>query len=409
MSAESYVRRCAEDGLRDVVDEDEGRGSDLQDRVRALVVIGLLEADVATTILSSYGRARALRGLHTPGAYDDRQPVRAVEQRRVRGCRAEVEVSGTTVVLRHVSLSPSRTRLAVTLRFARATGSPAGRRHRSQFNGPPDLDLRDDKGRAVRAHFAGGGGGAEWRGWYEAQPGLSPDTAWIEVAGTRLLLLDAVAGASATVEDLTDDERPLEERAVRYLDQCVEYGHPGLERNSLAAVVDTLVSCGALSADSPAVAKVLNASGGPHSMAYPGSGPWIFQPMHGGRGPQKPTGSILVGMTTPSFDGVSITVTELESTPHGFRIEVDGSGPVEFGHGYVSRFDTPRLSFTATDDLGNRYRGSIAEFEPGDDEFRGSVEFEPTLDTKAAELDLAFTTDRARAIVHVPLRWDESG
>jgi hypothetical protein len=406
MSAESYVRRCAEDGLRDVVDVDEERGGELQDRVRALVVVGLLEADVATTILSSYGRARALRGLHSPGVYDDQRPVGTVEPRRIRGCRAEVEVSGTTVALRYVSLSPSRTRLAVTLRFAQVTGSSAVRRHRSQFIDPPDLDLRDDKGRSVTAHFAGGGGGSEWRGSYEAEPGLSPDTAWITVAGTRIQLLDAVVGASATVEDLTDDGRSLEERAVRYLDQCVEYGYRGLERNSLAAVVDTLVSCGALSADSPAVATALG-GGGPHSMAFPGSGHWNRRPMHGMRGPQKPTGSILVGVTAPPFDGVSITVTEFESTPHGFRIDVDGSGHADFGHGYAPAIDTPRLSFTATDDLGNRYTGSISEFEHGGDEFRGSVEFEPGLDTKATELDLAFTTDRARAIVHIPLHWSD--
>lgn len=404
IAAETYARRCAEDELRAVDDEDEEPRA-LRERLRALVFVGLLETDVAVRILSAYGRARLLRGLGGYHGVEHDQSTQAPDPARVARCSGEIDLSGATIAPRLVTLSANRTRLAVTIRAGSGGGPGRGRRrrHHLAFLDVDEIILRDDKGRSVTAHFSGGGGGSEWHGWYGAEPGLSPDTAWVEVEGTRLALDDADAGATVTVEALATDELPTEERAHRYLEHCAQTSSV-YEPAPLALVADALITCGALSADSPALTAVLGAEGdgAPHPQAYPGGGRWgSRQSQRASRGRQPVT--VLVGVATPPFDGVSVMVTGLEFTPDGFQIEFDGVGPVEFGHGNEASIGTPRLAMRATDDRGGRYRGSPAQFEQGSEGFSGTIHFTPALDPNASVVDLEFNTERARAIIHVPL------
>jgi hypothetical protein len=406
ISAETYVRRCAEDELRAVHDE-EGEPRGFRERIRALVFVGLLDIEVASGIVSGYGRARAVRGL---GGYPGDEPspgAQAAGPTRVARCSGEIDVSDATIVPRLVTLGPHRTRLAVTIRAASGAGTRRGRRHRPMIFDVDEITLRDDKGRSVTAHLSGGGS-SEWSGWYEAEPGLSPDTAWVDVEGTRLPLDDTRAGATVTVETWADAELSTEQRATRYLDHCAR-SFADQESSALATIAETLVTCGALAPDSPSVTSLVAADedGAPHPTAYPGPG-WAFH-LHSQarRGRQPATATVIIGVTTPPIDGVSVAVTDLESTPDGFQIEIDGVGPVEFSRGYASSIDTPRLATRATDDRGNDYRGSLAEFEGGSEGFSGTVRFTPALDPGASIVNLEFSTERARAIVHVPLQWGD--
>jgi hypothetical protein len=403
--AETYARRCAEDDLRAGHEEDERPGA-FRERVRALVFAGLLDAEVALRILSTYGRARELRGLDGYSTEDHGPPAPAPAPVRVARCSGEIDVSGSTLVPRLVMLGARRTRLAATVRLGSGAPAGRGRRHRPPpFFDVHEITLRDDTGQSVTAHLSGGGGSAEWRGWYEAEPGLSPGTAWIEVEGARLALTDADARATVTVETFPTTGLSTAERAARYLAHCAHSDYADHDPAALAVVADTLVTCGVLDRNAPAVTALLEAGddGGPHPAGFPGGG-WTFgPPARGRRGRPVDAATVLVAATTPPVDGITITVTDLEMTPDGFRIEVAGAGPADFSPGYASRIDTPRLVFRAADDLGNHYRGFRAEFEYGSEGFSGTIHFDPALDPAASAVDLEFSTERARAIVRVPM------
>lgn len=405
IAAETYLRHCAEDELRTDHDEDEEpRG--LGERIRALVFIGLLDAEVGSGIASSYGRARALRGLGSyPGSEHD-VVARAAEPIRVSRCSGEIDISGTTIVPRLVSLGEHRTRLAATIRAGSAGGPRRRRRRPPPFFDVDEITLRDDKGRSVTAHLSGGSSGGDWRGWYEAESALSPDAAWIEVEGTRLVLDDTNAGATVTVETFADAELAIADRAVRYLDHCAHNIFAGHEAPILDIVADTFVTCGALAPDSSAVTSALGADegGAPYPTVFPGRGWAGFQSPHTRRGRQSTMAPVLVGATTPLFDGVSITVIDLEGTPDGFQIDIDGVGPIGFGYGYASVLGRPRLSMRATDDLGNHYHGLLAESDYGSEGFSGTVQFTPAVNEGASIVNLEFSTERARAVMHVPLQ-----
>ena len=406
ISAETYARRRAEDELRVDVEEPQA----LRDIVRALVFAGLLDTDVAASILLSHGRARELRGLAS-WLYPDRehhQSTQILDPARVARCSGEIDVSGETFIPRFVTLSAHRTGLAATIRAGSGAGPGRGRRpHGPAFR---EITLGDDKGRSVTARFFDRALGTLWSGWYRAEPGLSPDTVWIEVEGTRLALDDTNAGATVTLETLVTDQSPIEERATRYLEHCTQSSFYDPEPAPLALIADALVTCGAFPADSPAVTAALAAAEDDALREFRHRGRTGSQ-----QSPQSPhTGrgraAVIVGLTTPPLDGVSIRVNGLEPTPEGFEIEIDGVGPVEFGHGYVERvfaralsITGPTLAMRATDDRSNHYRGRPREFDLRPEAFTGSILFAPALDPNASAVDLEFSTERTRAIMHVPL------
>lgn len=406
--AETAARRWGEEELRAVNDEGE-LPRDFWERIRALVFVGLLDRAVAERIMASYGRARALRGLGGYAGEDPGQNASVHDRLRVARCSGEVEVSGATIIPRWIMLGEHRARLVVTIRPGAGARPRRGPRHFAPlFLDIQEITVGDDTGRSVTAHLSGGGGGNEWRGSYDLEAGLSPDTAWIEVEGHRLAVDDPDSGATVRSETFDAADSSTAERANQYLEHCVAANLHGWGWASLIVVADTLVTCGALAADSPQVSAILGADedGGPLPGApYPAS--YGHPARRGRRGRRSATATVLVGVTTPPIDGVSVTVAEMESSADGFRVEVDGVGRVELGHETPPTLDVPRLAIRATDDRGNEYRGSLDSLHSGSAEFFGTVRFMPAPAPDAAAIDLEFRTERARAVVSVPLRRDE--
>jgi hypothetical protein len=401
--AETYLRRCAEDDLRAAARSSEGQNGRLVERLRAVAFVGLLDRDIAAGILAIYGRAAAMRGLNdfTDHHHHHRPPAQSPGPVRVAGCTGEVEVNGSIVVPRLAVLGEQSTRLSATIRIGagkgsgRAVGRGGGSRaHRQHYFDVHEIALRDDKGRKVVAQLSGGGGGNEWRGWYATDDALSRDTEWLEVEGVRLTLHDA-ASPVVPVETYDEVDSSVAERATRYLRHCsriTTHRHYN-DSTPMGVIVETLVACGALAADSAQVSVALS---GQDDDTH-GHGRPIRHP--GGR---AATDNVLVGATFGPLDGLYITVAALERDGGGFAVEIDGHGGVDFGPG-DGDLDTPRLAIDATDDLGNAYHSSLAEFSTGSEGFSGTVAFEPTLADDATSVDLAFSTERARAVVHVAL------
>jgi hypothetical protein len=403
ISAETHIRRCAEDELRLARHRQEDSGR-LREGVRALVMVGLLDRDLADRILTGYARALALRGFPSYGLRMGSAPTPAAERQRVCGCTGEVDVSGATVIPRFVVLGAQRTRLAVTLRLTAQGGSPRHPGHPG-FGGPPSLTLRDDAGHSVTAHFSGGGGGGtDWRGWYTAEPGLSPNTAWIAIERTRLPLHDPDAGADVIVESLLDPDASVEQRAARYLTHCIDVTHGSHEPGSATVAAETLVACGVLAPDASIVQQALHDEGDgsmPHPMARRHRAQ-LRAAQHSHRAPGRER-SVLVGVATPPFDGIAVAVTQLSCRPYGFSVEIDGYGRIG-AHHEPDPIDAPRLAFAAADDLGNTYLGMIGEFSHGGEEFSGTIEFDPELDARASRVDVIVSTEAARATVRVPVQ-----
>jgi hypothetical protein len=252
----------------------------------------------------------------------------------------------------------------------------------------------------VHAHFSGGGGEDEWRGWFTASPGLSRDTKWIEIAGTRLPLNDADTGATVTIEDLVEDDATVEERATRYLEHWLEAAGGDYDDTPIKYVADALIRCGALPAETP-IAQAARETDGRRAIAYARAATVSHR---GGARAGSPAraDSLVVGVSTPPFSGLAITVITLNLTPHGFTVEIEGSGHINLGH-HRGGIDAPRLTFAASDDLGNSYRGHIEEFGHGEGGFGGTIRFEGPPAEQAGAVDVRFGTATARAVVHIPL------
>jgi hypothetical protein len=178
-------------------------------------------------------------------------------------------------------------------------------------------------------------------------------------------------------------------------------------------VLAALVAAGLVSESDPRVAQAYaiheqltdyGRSHGPSAAALPD--PWrSLLTRRGGSG--GPRGTLLVGAVTPVFDRISATIMALESSDEAFRCEFELTGPVAMGmHG--GGIDSVAVTFAATDDRGNHYLGQPADWSGGDSAASGTLEFGPALDPRAAVLDIAVTTDRARAVITVPLHWDDA-
>lgn len=395
IGAEVYLRRCAEDDLTLMAGDDDA--GQLQDRARALVLVGLLERESARAILSGHARARMMRGLPAHPVRTGAVEPAAVEQYRVCECSGAVELSGATILPRLAVLSAERTRIAITLRGSGAKGRRRHLRHAVL----PRLSLRDDTGRTVHAGFSGGGGDDDWDGWFTASPGLSSDTEWIEIDKTRIPLRDVDSDATASIEGILAADASMEQRATRYLEHWLDVAYGDYDETSIRVVADTLIRCGALSADVPAARQVLELDDPLRSQA---AAPTMSR--YRARPPGGPAheDSRVIGVSTPPFDGIALLLTELRSERHRFSVAIEGTGRVEFrGHDHGD-FDAPRMTVTATDDLGNLYRGGIGELRHSESRFAGTVEFNEPLTARAGSLDVRFSTESARAVVHIPLR-----
>jgi hypothetical protein len=383
----------------------------LVEQARALATVGVVPTAVAQRVVDDYARARALRGWGGP-SYHLPSAALAAQSRRIARCGRVVKQPTGDLELRYALLGPAETRLAITFRSSAQV--PPHERNRSAVmpagvTAVPSITVTDDRGSSVTSSaFAGSGTTVEWRGFLALRPALAPDTSWIELYGERVKLGEDVGDRTVRVESFTEADA-----VERYLAQCLAAASDRWHPRPLADALAALTAAGLVDPADPAVAatraihEALARSGSRYptpSAALP-AGPWRqLLARRGSTG--GPAGALLVGAVTPVFDRITATLLELVSSDDGFRCDVELSGPVELRPGGSSPLDRVFVTFSGLDDRGNRYLGQPASLQGSDGTASGSLGFWPALDPRATRLELILTTDRARAVVTVPLTWE---
>ena len=405
--AELYLRLIGERMLTDRSGENHGAGRPtIAEAAAALIAVEAIDAPSAESVLDDYSFATMLRNesnLRRPGMLRAVPPpgsseTKLLKPRRVVPCARTIDQAQATMQVRYVSLSKESTSVAVT--WHPGSSGPWG-------GGPPRAVLTDDRGTSEAAPFHGGGSNQGMRGRLTTTGPLAPDTAWIELDGTRLELTEEPSRFAATLERL-----PAQDPAHQYLWQRI--AEPSkLNDSRIEPAIEALVAAGALWAADPLldeVRAVLEAlQRGPGPGVVPPSGtipiPEPWQSLLARDGVQDgPTGSIVLGAVPPAFDGFSVAILDLESDENRFRVDVEvapavGRMPFDWGMG-------PRqLTWWAKDDRDNHYLGQRGHWSFNDDFGHGVIDFHPALDPRATQLELLPTAHTTRAVISFSLPW----
>jgi hypothetical protein len=436
--AELHLRLAGEGLLVDHPGEDGGAWeSPLDAAAHALVAVGALPAATAQTIVDDYYLARSCRsgedssfrwhrrmaqygpagpGPANLGRFRALTSGQLIEQPWGNLLIDYVVFSADATVL-HVTMRPSA---ALGGRFGRVSphalhrgvGRPGAGGHTIGPGVPGQLTLTDDQGTSVTAGFSGGGTDTEWTGEFEARPGLALNTAWIDVLGERIELVDEPGGGIEVWLEPVAEPDP----GRRYLQARLAVLLSAHEDAPLDSTIDALVAVGALGADDPAIAEA-RAVLRQHAHGRPGHGgpgpagsglaePWRSLLAARGRGPRPgPAGRVMVGAVTPPFGGLTVAVLALRSTEEELIADVELSPGMPHWHAGLTRVDEPMLAWWAVDDRGGYYLGQPSSWHSGPDRAAGQIEFWPTLDPAATRLDVMPTTLSERAVIRIPLSW----
>lgn len=436
-NAELYLRLAGERTLLDPR-TDGGPPGDaaLGSAAHALVAVGAITAGAAQAIVDDYDLAYAYRtgGHH----HHHHRRLRRTARRATPGpapaalravpCHRLIEQSWGQLFLRYLVLSDEVTVLHVTMRLA---GPPAGRSRPAAYRGrlaggagpgprraaahrlglglPAQLTVADDRGTTSTGSLSGGGNDSEWRGQFEVRPPLAPDTAWIDVYGERIELPGPSSGRAEVRVEPRPDGEPARGYLWARLASLAEF-HPA---DAMETTIEALVAAGALAADDSAIAEVRAVANGLFARAGSSPGlraalpePWRSMLARRGRG-GGPDGLVVVGATTPPFDGITVAVLAVRSQDERFTADVEVVPALAHWHGSNDALGTPLVAWWAEDDRGQHYLGQQGEWHPGLDRSGGQIEFWPALDPAAQVLDIMPTTMGERAVIRVPLEWDE--
>jgi hypothetical protein len=331
-------------------------------------------------------------------------------------CDRVIEKGDDTLHVRSVSLDDDSTTVAITYRMQPAQ-PPRRHGHTAMMMGGGgfgpggqlhQITLADDRGTKVGTHFSGGGSDQEWRGHLHTDRPLARDTAWIEVDGERIELVDAPPVGQVVIEQLPD-----EPPALRHLWGLVAapdhfHGPP----TDLEPAIEALMAAGALDPDDPGLADVRAVASmiDPHQHP-PGARrlkrlpePWRSLLARRGR-MDGPTGTAAIGLVTPVFDGIMVSATSLESGEEGFEVEVEVAPDVVMLDPFEDSGVRRTLAWWARDDRGNHYLGQVDGWSGRDGRGSGDISFSPALDPEARRLELLPTAETSRAVIAFPLPW----
>lgn len=405
---ERYLRLLAERTLRDG-ERLPPWGGTVEQVGRALVSAGVLDASVADTVAYEHAVACAERGLGL-------QPRRWWMQRAagprlslsapvVRPGPVTATLPWAEVSVRYVRFCPTETQVAVIAPAAAATDDPP-----VWFGGAPSLHVADDRGTSGTAPFHGTIGVDALQGRFSVPQALSPATAWLQLDGVRVDLPHRPPPeVTVTVEDL-----PPTSPAVAHLRHRLALS-PHLFEKGLAddAVMKALVAVGAVDPADPdvqtirLVAAALDRSRHGERVAWSElPDPWASlmtaaQPAVGA------AGVVPVAAVTPPVDGVVAAIDAVDAQPDGLGFRVDVT--VTPGRGLMGRMPGrgETLAWWAVDDRGGVHLGHPGS-TAGSGQLAGStITFAGGIDPLATELRLLPTGPTQRAIVRVPLRWQD--
>jgi hypothetical protein len=422
--AEQYLRRLGERQLA-VLLAQRGERDELPDAAAALTAVGALDAERARQIVVDYAVAMdRARSVNHPGAHriiGDSELAPGVEPaplpaRRVFLLGVTVPLAGGELYLRTLTLTRENARLEGYVLWD--PGGPGW------GSGAPILDVRDaTAGPVVPAvsPAVGARGQGHADGVWETEGPLAADLGWIEVSGTGIELFDPITPPAVEIEALPPERGPW--RYLWHLLAHLQHHHDG---GRVRAAVDALISAGRIRADDRELDGVLwvaEATGGPGwvqlrgggtasppspAPAVPASVPARWRSLVRRQSPFTGTnGTLTVGAVTPPFDGVSIALNTLRAGPDRCWLTVDGAGalrPSPLAPGTLAHAP----AWWASDDRYNHYLGHVENWssDPTTGRGAGEVHF-GALDARASELTLAVTTLSARALIAIPLIWDE--
>jgi hypothetical protein len=411
--AELYLRLQGERGLLRPSAQQRPNDLELSEVARALVAVGAINLADATAVAEGYDRAWGLRngrsfrrGHRQPRPSTPTSP----EPRRTVVCNVTLERPTEEIRIRSVTLSSTETRLSVLI--SSSSSARSRRRGHIPLKAMFSYPISDDRGRKTTTDFTGGGNDREWRGRLTTSQPLAVDTAWIELDGTRIELVDEPSPCTVTVEPLTDADP-----AHRYLWHWLAAGQRHGPQLAIEPVLDALIVAGYVHTEDPQLAAIRHASEAHRPRMNQGGGGSAAPPMDGAPpewrsfldprpGRRTARGAVALTAVTPPFDGITVTADELTADEHGWQVEVDVTPGIAHGP-FGGSLDDPLIAWWAIDDGGQYYLGHLGSFSGGPDGLTGTVEFGPGIDRAATTLALLPTGSTERARIEFPLRWSE--
>ncbi len=410
--AELYLRLLGERLLNDPDQERHHHSSPLDGPAAALVAAGAIEPQHAWRVIDDYAAAMRVRagqrGLHFLPAARRRQGGR-LTPRRTTVLDREIPFGAGQLLLRDLAIDAT----GGTLRFRWRRDAPGSGRGGRMFGGLGAFPwgraapaIVDDRGHRLTVQpGSGGGSDDQWDGKLELRGTLAPDSAWLEVDGTRIELDPRTAECEVRIEPLEDDDV-----VERFLWRRLAVGNmPFGQTSDLEPAIEALLAAGALDGASHLVRDVRAVAGRmpdhPRHPHGPRSGggrglpePWRSLLRRVGRS-DGPTRTLVVGALTPQFDGVQLAVHSITSDAQGFEVEFEVAPNVL----QPSALGELPVAWRARDDRGNHHLGSPSGWGGDDAHAEGTMRFWPALDPRAQRLDLLADADAHRAIVAVSL------
>jgi hypothetical protein len=255
---------------------------------------------------------------------------------------------------------------------------------------------------------------------FHADQPLAVDTSWVEIDGQRLELTQPEGP-----DDVRIDPTPVPDPARGHLWlRVAEHVPPPVYVNTpLEPTIEALVAAGTLTWDDPDVQDALEvvsatdlldplaifrAKHAPATRADPPPQrvrePWasLLADRNRGNGPNR---LVIIGATTPTFDGVTIQFAALDSTPESFTLDVRIHDATASRPGDL-HYNHPQVTWWAVENRGNDYLGHLGEswaYAHVSGFGFCQVAFLPPLDPSANWLDIVPTTATSRAVLRVPL------
>ncbi|HEX4019153.1 MAG TPA: hypothetical protein VHX15_20625 [Frankiaceae bacterium] len=391
----------------------------------ALVAVGVLDQDLASSIVFDYSLARRLRpGDHGfPFTFQaQREPVAAPQTPTVaRLVNADQRPDET---FPYAMLSAQRAEIAVTYRGSDnwpvvAKGFP------NPGNFPHSVPMADDTGTTHQAMFNGGGGNGEWIGRFVSEQPFSLASRWLELGGLRFTLDRQAAPVDVRVEELPSTTPGAD--FLRHRQASADR----LPSPEIDPVIEALIVTGALASDDPVLDEIKQVwNAGPTVTGrvppavrrrmlqkFAAMPPVTAPSLSGGAqmpapwsryDPQRvvsgPTGTVLIGASSPVIEGAAVTFHALASEVHGFTVDTEqfGGPPDHHFANYVVD-PTPGFAWWAEDDLSNLYRGHWSGWSGSGNGRRGDIAYAPALEPMATRLRLLPTLRSHRAVVDVAL------
>jgi hypothetical protein len=419
--------------LHDMASARPERGRPLHAMASALVAVGAVPREIAQCVVQDWFVAEEVRhtGYETVRRFYSPRRQNWQDQAGALRSRTRFLTSGTclerpwgTIEVRYVVLESDSTTVTVTMsQREELHGSGSGMYPAPWGNDYPDpMVFADDQGGKATATARPWGVCTPevWHAKFHADQPLAVDTSWLAIDGQRLELTEPEAPV-----DVRIDPTPVPDPARGHLWlRVAEHLPPPVYVNTpLEPTVEALVAAGTLTWDDPDVQDALavvsatdlldpvaifRAKHAPATRADPPPQrvrePWasLLADRDRGDGPNR---LVLIGATTPTFDGVTIQFVALDSTPESFTLDVRIHDATASRWGDL-HYGQPQVTWWAVDDRGNDYLGHLEEswsYAHVSGFGFGQVACRPPLDPSANWLDIMPTTATSRAVLRVPL------